>query len=222
MVYLRFDFLHVKDIDRSSGLRVPVKLVSLDPYLRVEYEIESEIVRASWANHVVSEARLPGGISDWTTVEILAKPNTAEMDLVISNPEGESAYGDSKMFAGPLYPPFAVQEAGISIGPKNHPRRILTLAAIRQLKSLFGLARPKRTVYNSARGANISAINFDGANGFVRFDFQNRIKLPRTDAEVGREEVALDFVLKPGVTSGLLWFAKGAASKSFIIIKVSK
>ncbi|VUZ40078.1 unnamed protein product [Hymenolepis diminuta] len=219
VVYLRFDFLHVKDIDRSSGLNVPVKLVSLEPYLLVEYEIESEIVRASWANHVVSEARLPGGISDWTTVELLAKPNTAEMDLVISNPEGESVYGDSKMFAGPLYPPYAVQEAGVSVGPKNHPRRILTLAAIRQLKSLSGFARPKRNVYNSDRGANISAINFDGTNGFVRFDFQNRIRLPRTDAEVGREEVALDFVLKPGVTSGLLWFAKGAASKSFIIIK---
>ncbi|VDO01144.1 unnamed protein product [Rodentolepis nana] len=221
VVHLSFDFLHVKDIDRSSGLRAPVELVSLEPNLRVEYKVETETVRASWLNHVVSEARLPGGISDWTSVEVLVKPNTAEMDLVISNPEGESSYGDSKMLAGPLYNPYNIQENSLSIGPKSHPRRMLTLATIRQEKTPSGYARSKRNVYNSDRRANISAINFEGTNGFVRFDFRNRIRLPRTDAEIGKEEVALDFVLKPGVTSGLLWFAEGAASRSFIIIKVS-
>ncbi|VDM18778.1 unnamed protein product [Hydatigera taeniaeformis] len=220
-VYLRFNFLLVEDVDRTVGERGSFNLVTVAPYLHVDYEPMSGVVRASWANYVISEALLPGGISDWTTVEVVVKPDTAEMDLVVSTQEGEQAFGRVRMFVGPLASPSSLPPAGIHVGPTNHTRRVLTAVSVVS-EETTPLSRSRRDSYSYERGANVSALNFEGTNGFVRYDFRNRIKLPRSDAEVGREEVALDFVIKPGVTSGLLWFAEGAASKSFIVIKDSK
>ncbi|EUB57117.1 Neurogenic locus notch protein [Echinococcus granulosus] len=220
-VYLRFNFLLVEDVDRTVGERDPFNLVTVEPHLRVDYEPASGIVRASWANHVISEACLPGGISDWTTVEVVVKPDTGEMDLAISTPEGEWAFGNIRVFVGPQVLPSSLPPAGIHVGPTNHTRRVLTAVSVAN-EEMTILKRSRRNVYSYERGANVSVLNFEGTNGFVRYDFRNRIKLPRLDAEVGREEVALDFAIKPGVTSGLLWFAEGTASKSFIIIKDSK
>lgn len=219
---MRFEFLHDEDIERGPEIKAPVELVILEPYLRVEYEVNSRTVRGSWMNYVVSEARLPGRISDWTTVEVLVKPKTAEMQLVTTSSEGQSAYGDLKMFAGPLFAPDPTPLPRISVGPKNNSSRVLTLLTVVEQKAPSGLIRSRRDPYIYERGNNVSVINFEGRNGFVRYDFRNRIKLPRSNAEVGNEEVALDFEIKPGVTSGLLWFAEGAASKSFVIIKVSR
>lgn len=208
-------------MDQTGGLKVPVELVALKPYLRVDYDVESGIIQASWAGRIISRAHLLRPISDWTTVEVRVKPKTDEMELFISNPEGESAFGVVDILGDPPAHVDEGHEYSLSVGPMSHQRRVLTLAAVRYPPTPRGVSRSKRSVYSMDRGANISAINFEGTNGFVRFDFRNRIKLPKSDAEVGREEVALDFVLKPGVTSGLLWFAEGTASKSFIIIKVS-
>lgn len=219
-VYLRFDFLLVEDVDRAVGERGSFNLVTVAPNLRVDYEPSSGIVRASWANYVISEASLPGGISDWTTVEVVVKPDTAEMDLIISTLEGEQAFGRIRTFVGPLALPSSLPPAGIHVGPTSHTRRVLTAISVASEETTT-LTRSRRDVYSYDRGVNVSALNFEGTNGFVRYDFRNRIKLPRSDADVGREEVALDFVIKPGVTSGLLWFAEGATSKSFIVIKVS-
>ena len=211
----------MEDVDRELGERDPLNLITVKPYLHVDYDPTTSTVRASWANYVVSEAQLPDGISDWTTVEVWVKPGTAEMDLLISNLEGDSSYGVSRIFVGPLASPNSLSQSSIQVGPTNHTRKILTFVSVTTEEKKVGLSRSRRDVYSYERGANVSALNFEGTNGFVRYDFRNRIKLPRSDAEVGREEVALDFVIKPGVTSGLLWFAEGTASKSFIIIKVS-
>ncbi|VDD74833.1 unnamed protein product [Mesocestoides corti] len=218
--YLRFDFLHVEDID--SGARVPgaINLVSVIPNLHVDFEPDSGIVRATWRDHVVSEAKLPSSISDWTTVEVLVKPGTSEMDLEVSTPEGELQLGVPRMFAGPLASPTSRPAVEITVGPSSGAsRKVLT--SVNVIEDV-PLRRSRRDTYSYSRGTNVSALNFEGTNGFVRYNFRNRIRSLRPDGDVGREEVALDFVMKPGVTSGLLWFAEGPNSKSFIIIKDSK
>ncbi len=234
---LVFDFLHVEDVDSTGpSSPLPTQLISLggansQSALRVEYEALSGLVRATFGDHLTSEAVLPlsgDGDDDWTRVEVSVKPATLEMDLLLYRPDGS---GDvsigvlKKRAMGPIIPP-SLDDAseGITVGPSNSDQKTLTCLSIDE-PAEQPLKRSRRRAsdedYTYHRGTNVSALNFEGSNGYVRYDFRNRIRIARPDGDTGKEEVALDFVLKRGVTSGLLWFAEGPASKSYIIIKVS-
>lgn len=61
----------------------------------------------------------------------------------------------------------------------------------------------------------VSSLRFP-ENGFVKFEFRNRLR-KNTD----RESLTIEFDLPDGVTDGLIWFSENKAAKSYVYIKVS-
>lgn len=220
----------MEDVDGSSsssgGILTPqpINLVSIQPPgLSVEYDPFNRVVIASYGNYLYSRATMV--LNDWTTVRLALKPSTLEMDLELCDAEGKCSPGvlQSRIF-GPLLP--LSTSPGVTVGPSDPALHTITSLSVVQRdsplkRSRRGLGDDSEYTYN--RGSNVSALNFEGSNGYVSYDFRNRIRLarPGTVPDTGTEEVALDFVLRRGVTSGLLWFAEGPTSKSYIIIKVS-